>query len=370
MKMNDDFTKFAYLLKFCIKLYLLQPRTSPVLLLDSTIAPNIETQAKSGVVSALAQQFEMNANKQSMDQSISHPISGNKWSPKGGPKPKELPQLLPTVEFKTTPAGGKYKKIDYEVIDDNKLPKSEQQDSSSLQYSFEKKEEENFIDRSSSEPKFISPEQQKEQITLYEYDSQKISRRTDEIPSAPLLYEQKPEAPSLYGQKPESPSLYEQKSEKLQQDLMPHRRDWTEERKTEERSSTPKGAWQYDMKHFPPFTTTPSAQTTTFGLWTSTESRDHDVTSHDEKPKSKTDTVGSTPSSTILVKQDQEGRMLATETWDTKRQGASYSTASTLEKTRELDEEVSQKDVRQHSPIWAIIKSTRHDDSKEGEVCF
>lgn len=27
-----------------------------------------------------------------------------------------------------------------------------------------------------------------------------------------------------------------------------------------------------------------------------------------------------------------------------------------------------QRDVRQHSPMWAIIKSTRHDESNENEV--
>ncbi|VDO73106.1 unnamed protein product [Onchocerca flexuosa] len=56
----------------------------------------------------------------------------------GGPKPKELPQLLPTAELKTTPSGGTYRKIDYEVIDDSKLPRSEPQDSSSSQQNFEK----------------------------------------------------------------------------------------------------------------------------------------------------------------------------------------------------------------------------------------
>lgn len=120
---------------------------------------------------------------------------------------------------------------------------------------------------------------------------------------------------------------------------MPHRREWTEEMRTEVWSTTSKGVWQYDTKHFPPATITPPASTGTRGLWSGTESRSRDITSYDER--SKTDTGGSIPSSTILVKQDQEGRILASETWDTKRQGVSYSTASTLEKTRELDEEIA-----------------------------
>lgn len=48
----------------------------------------------------------------------------------GGPKPKELPQLLPAGEYMTTPSGGKYKKIEYEVVDDSKLPKNDPKDSS------------------------------------------------------------------------------------------------------------------------------------------------------------------------------------------------------------------------------------------------
>lgn len=51
----------------------------------------------------------------------------------GGPKPKELPQLMPTVEFKTTPTGAKYKKIDYEIVDSTKTVR--EQDSTSSQYS-------------------------------------------------------------------------------------------------------------------------------------------------------------------------------------------------------------------------------------------
>ncbi|VDN26966.1 unnamed protein product [Gongylonema pulchrum] len=49
----------------------------------------------------------------------------------GGPKPKELPQVLPTVEFKTTPSGGKYKKIDYEVIDASKSMSSDEREEES-----------------------------------------------------------------------------------------------------------------------------------------------------------------------------------------------------------------------------------------------
>ncbi|VDN91752.1 unnamed protein product [Brugia pahangi] len=308
----------------------------------------------------------MNTSKQqTIDESLSRPINGNKWSPKGGPKPKELPQLLPSVEFMTTPSGGKYKKIDYEVVDDSKLPRNELQDDSTTKYSFEKKREESTMDiSSSSDPQFITPSQQKEQITVYEYDSQKISRRSGEKPIALTEYEQK-----------------------LSQDSMPHRHQWTEETKTEVWSSTSKGVWQYDIKHFPPATITPPAATASRGLWEgaessrglwesaessrglrdSAESRHRNVTSYDEKPKPITDNVGST-SSTVVIKQDQEGRMLSSETWDTKRQKTSYSTASTLEKTRELDEEIAQKeDVRQHSPMWAIIKSTRHDDIQEKE---
>lgn len=120
---------------------------------------------------------------------------------------------------------------------------------------------------------------------------------------------------------------------------MPHRRQWTEETKTEVWSSTSKGVWQYDIKHFPPAAITPPASTATRGLWNSTASQHRDTTSYDEGPAA--DTVGSTPSSTILVKQDQEGRVLASEMWGAKRQSGSYSTASTLEKTRELDEEVA-----------------------------
>ncbi|VBB27636.1 unnamed protein product [Acanthocheilonema viteae] len=326
-----------------------KPRTSPVSSANSPIIPHTETSTKSGIVTTLAQQFEMNTNKQSVDELTSRPISGNKWSPKGGPKPKELSQLLPTVEFKTTPAGGKYKKIDYEVIDDSKLSRNEPKDGSFSQYSFENKREESCVDTSSPEARFFSPVQQKEQITICEYDSQKISRRT--------------------GEKPNALSFYEQKPEKLPQDSMPHRHEWIEEMKTEVWSSTSKGVWQYDIKHFPPATITPPATTGTHKLWSSTELRNRDVANYDEK--SKTDTVGSIPSSTILVKQDQEGRMLASEIWDTKRQNASHSIASTLEKTRELDEEVAQKEnVRQHSPMWAIIKSTRHDESTEKEVYF
>lgn len=66
-----------------LTLNLLQPRTSSVPSLSSPITPNTEVSPKPGVVSALAQQFEMNSNKQSVDDSTSHrPISGNKWSPK------------------------------------------------------------------------------------------------------------------------------------------------------------------------------------------------------------------------------------------------------------------------------------------------
>lgn len=36
---------------------------------------------------------------------------------KGGPKAKELPQFPSNVEFRTTPAGSKYKKVEYELID-------------------------------------------------------------------------------------------------------------------------------------------------------------------------------------------------------------------------------------------------------------
>ncbi|VIO90172.1 Uncharacterized protein BM_BM12386 [Brugia malayi] len=340
---------------------------SPVPSLSSPIIPTSDTSTKLGVVSSLTKQFEMNTSKQqTIDESLSRPINGNKWSPKGGPKPKELPQLLPSVEFMTTPSGGKYKKIDYEVIEDSKLPRNELQDDSTTKYSFEKKREESTMDisSSSSDTQFITPSQQKEQITVYEYDSQKISRRSGEKPIALTEYEQK-----------------------LEKDSMPHRHQWTEETKTEVWSSTSKGVWQYDIKHFPPATITPPAATASRGLWESAESsrglwesaessrglrdsaesRHRNVTSYDEKPKPITDNVGST-SSTVVIKQDQEGRMLSSETWDTKRQKTSYSTASTLEKTRELDEEIAEKeDVRQHSPMWAIIKSTRHDDIQEKE---
>lgn len=118
---------------------------------------------------------------------------------------------------------------------------------------------------------------------------------------------------------------------------MPHRREWTEEMKTEVWSSTSKGVWQYDTKNFPPVTITPPASTAIRRLWSDTELRSRDVTSYDEKPK--TDITSATSSSTILVKQDPEGRMSTSA--DTKNRGTSHSVASTLEKTRELDEEIT-----------------------------
>ncbi|VDK74863.1 unnamed protein product [Litomosoides sigmodontis] len=300
-----------------------RPHTSPVPLLNSPpIAPSTtETSANSTAVSTLAEQFEMNFNKQSVNNVNSLPISGNKWTPKGGPKPKDLPQLLPTVEFKTTSSGGKYKKIDYEVIDgNNRVSRSETRGSSSSQHNIESKREGNCMDSSSSDAQFTSPVQQ-EQITIYEYDSQEISRRA--------------------GEKPNVLSLHEQKCEKdvlaFPQDSMPHRREWTEEMKTEVWSSTSKGVWQYNTRNFPPATVTPPASTAIRRLWSDTELRSSDVTSYEEKPKM--DITSAAPSSTILVKQDPEERM-ATST-DTKNRGASYSVASTLEKTRELDEEIT-----------------------------
>ncbi|EJW82192.1 hypothetical protein WUBG_06899 [Wuchereria bancrofti] len=220
------------------------------------------------------------------------------------------------------------------------------------------------MDISSSDTQFISPSQQKEQITIYEYDSQKISRRSGEKPSIALTqHEQKLE--SLLYRSNTSGMRQPECFFQLAQDSMPHRHQWTEETKTEVWSSTSKGVWQYDIKHFPPATITPPAATatrglwesaeSTRGLWDSAESRHRNVPSYDERPM--TNAVGSTSSSTVVVKQDQEGRVSSSETWDTKRQKTSYSTASTLEKTRELDEEIAQKeDVRQHSPMWAIIK--------------
>uniref|UniRef100_A0A915Q672 Uncharacterized protein n=1 Tax=Setaria digitata TaxID=48799 RepID=A0A915Q672_9BILA len=318
---------------------------SPVPPFASTLVTETETSTKSAGVSALTQQFEMNARKQWTDESTSRPISGNKWTPKGGPKPKELQQLLPTVEFKTTPLGGKYKKIDYEVVDAEVI-KSGPEDSTSMQHSLDTKREESSPD-TSSDTRYISPIRQTEQITVYEYDSQEISRRR--------------------GEKPSRISLHEYEPQKLVEESIPHRHEWMEERKTEVWSKTSKGAWQYDIKHFPPVAVTPPATTGDRGLWESSESQHRGSISTDEKPVA--DAVGgSTSSSTIMVKQDHKGRILASETWDTKRQTASYSTASTLEKTRELDEEVAQKEeIRRRSPVWAIIKSTRQDESKEKE---
>ncbi|MCP9258612.1 hypothetical protein DINM_001631 [Dirofilaria immitis] len=321
---------------------------SPVSSLRSPNVPSIpstETSTKSGTVSTLTQQFEMNTSKQSIDESISsHSINGNKWSPKGGPKPKELPQLMPTAEFKTTPTGAIYRKIDYEVIDDRKFG-SEPQDSSSLQHGFERKQDESYMDTSSSETKLISPIHQTEEITVYEYDSQKISRRTGEKPIEHTLHE------------------------KFVQDSMPHRRQWTEETKTEVwSSSTSKGAWQYDTKHFPPAPITPP-KLSTGGMiresWSSTEMRHHDIPAqshdiviYDEKPT--TNITDSVPSSTIMIKRDQDGKLHTSETWDTKRQSASYSIPSTLEKHQ-------RENIHQHSPVWAIVKSTRHDEDKKKE---
>lgn len=125
------------------------------------------------------------------------------------------------------------------------------------------------------------------------------------------------------------------------QDSTPRRREWTEETKTEVWSTSSKGVWQYDMKQSPEIGVTPPPPTPSQAsgdAWSSSESRYHGGASFDEKPIAD---LGSASSSTILVRRDQEGRILASETWDTKRKGASYSTASTLEKTRELDEEVA-----------------------------
>ncbi|EFO14686.2 hypothetical protein LOAG_13830 [Loa loa] len=152
------------------------------------------------------------------------------------------------------------------------------------------------------------------------------------------------------------------------QDSMPHRQQWTEEKKTEVWSSSSKGAWQYDTKHFSPVTVTPPTTRITHELWDSGKLQHRDITSYDERLAAAMDTGSTVPSSTILVKQNQEGRLISSETWDRKPQKISYSTASTLEKTRELDEEIAQKeDTRRHSPIWAIVKSTRHDESEGKE---
>ncbi|VDN02471.1 unnamed protein product [Thelazia callipaeda] len=276
---------------------------------SSPIPPLSSTVKQIGSVSSLTEQFEMNTHKQWVDDSSPRSADGNRWTPKGGPKAQELPQLLPTVEFKTTPSGGKYRKINYEVVDAEKLPRSDIQEvSPTSQYNFERSREESTVE-TSTQRRFVSPTRQKDQITVYEYDSGEISRRTEEMPVKRSSYDQR-----------------------ILQKSVPTRREWSEERKREVWSSTSKGVWHYPSSGGQPSPTTPS-----FEQWSRDGSRYRSDTAQEER--SSID-IGSVPSSRVTVRQDQDGRISASGTWNTRRKDTSYSTASTLQKTRELDEEI------------------------------
>lgn len=122
---------------------------------------------------------------------------------------------------------------------------------------------------------------------------------------------------------------------------MPVRRQWREETKRELwSSSTSAGVWQYDVKPNPSAAVIPATATHS-GRDSGTELQYRGGATSPNEGQSGTDTVSSTPSSTILIRQDQEERVTGSETWDTKRQKLPYFTASTLQKTRELDEEVA-----------------------------
>ncbi|VDM45005.1 unnamed protein product [Toxocara canis] len=60
------------------------------------------------------------------------------YSPPGGPKADDLPQMQSGVEMRTTPTGAKYKKIEYEIIDASKMPKETVEEEYTTQWTFDK----------------------------------------------------------------------------------------------------------------------------------------------------------------------------------------------------------------------------------------
>ncbi|VDK71331.1 unnamed protein product [Anisakis simplex] len=76
-------------------------------------------------------------------------------------------------------------------------------------------------------------------------------------------------------------------------------------------------------------------------------------------------------STTIIRDHDWRGGVEMTETWDSTsaRRVGSYSTASTLEKTRELDDEPRPHEdgTKPAATTWTVVRSTRYDEAKQPE---
>lgn len=135
------------------------------------------------------------------------------------------------------------------------------------------------------------------------------------------------------------------------QETTPRKKEWAEESSITEMwsSSSSRGGWpSYDTRQTSatsaPYTLSVSSSTparsdaieekTTTETWTTTTIRGM-------RPEERVEERPAT-STTAIKDRDWRSGIQASETWDTttSRRGASYSTASTLEKTRELDDEV------------------------------
>uniref|UniRef100_A0A915AFF8 Intermediate filament protein n=1 Tax=Parascaris univalens TaxID=6257 RepID=A0A915AFF8_PARUN len=319
---------------------------------SSPVPPLSGGPIKNGGVSALTQQFEMNAKRNWMEST--------KWSPKGGPKAQDLPELFqPGVEMRTTPAGGKYKKIDYEIVDASELPSEPADQEYTTHWTFEKREGSPSTGAQAGYGK--SSIGDKEQVTVYEYEEKtETLRKTDEVP--------------LVGR-----AIVEQEKQRVIQETTPRKKEWAEESSITEMwsSSSSRGGWpSYDTRQTSatsaPYTLSVSSSTparsdaieekTTTETWTTTTIRGmRPVEKVEERPATST---------TVIKDRDWRSGIQASESWDTttSRRGASYSTASTLEKTRELDDEPRVQEERKPAATWTVVKSTRWDETKEPEA--
>ncbi|VDM45006.1 unnamed protein product [Toxocara canis] len=175
----------------------------------------------------------------------------------------------------------------------------------------------------------------KEQVTVYEYEEKtEMLRKRDEAPTV-------------------GRAMIEQEKQRVIQETTPRRKEWAEESSTTEMwsSSSSRGGWpsSYETRQTSatsvPYTVSVSSTTparadvveekTTTETWTTTTTRG-------VRPGERVEERPATSATSVIHDRDWRGGVHLSETWDTTstRRGGSYSTASTLEKTRELDDEV------------------------------